>query len=140
MTVLEVFDPAMCCSTGVCGTDVDPTLARFAADVDWLAARGVTVERATLAQEPGKFVTNLPVRAALEALGTGALPAIVVDGTLRSTGVYPDRAQIAAWAGLDTGSSTPTPGAEIPVGVTPLPLTAAPAAASGGCCGGSGGC
>lgn len=138
MATVEIFDPAMCCSTGVCGTDVDPTLARFAADVDWLAARGVTVERATLAQEPGKFVANVSVRTALEALGTGALPAIVVDGTLRSTGVYPDRAQIAAWVRLDAGSSAAAPGIEVPVGVTPLPMTAA--AAADGCCGGSGGC
>ncbi len=26
MKALEVFDPAMCCSTGVCGVDVDPLL------------------------------------------------------------------------------------------------------------------
>jgi len=32
----RVFDPAMCCSTGVCGPSVEPDLARFAADVDWL--------------------------------------------------------------------------------------------------------
>jgi hypothetical protein len=35
-TTLCVFDPAMCCSTGVCGPSVDPELARFAADLDWL--------------------------------------------------------------------------------------------------------
>ncbi|WP_448060872.1 arsenite efflux transporter metallochaperone ArsD [Cellulomonas hominis] len=139
MATVAIFDPAMCCSTGVCGTDVDPTLARFAADVDWLAERGVTVERATLAQEPGKFVANVVVRAALDALGTGALPAIVVDGALKSTGAYPDRAQIAAWVGLDVESSAPRPIAEEPVGVPMLPLAAAPSAARG-CCGGAGGC
>ena len=40
---IRVFDPAMCCSTGVCGPSVDPDLARFAADVDWLQKQGVTV-------------------------------------------------------------------------------------------------
>ena len=30
MKKLEVFDPAMCCSTGVCGVEVDPVLAQFA--------------------------------------------------------------------------------------------------------------
>ena len=68
VATVEIFDPAMCCSTGGCGTDVDPTLARFAADVDWLAAQGVMVQRATLAQEPGTFVANEPVRTSLEAL------------------------------------------------------------------------
>ena len=37
-TTIRVFDPAMCCSSGVCGPQVDPDLARFAADLDWLKA------------------------------------------------------------------------------------------------------
>jgi hypothetical protein len=30
---IRVFDPAMCCSTGVCGPSIDPELTRFAGDV-----------------------------------------------------------------------------------------------------------
>ena len=41
MSKLEVFDPAMCCSTGVCGVDVDPDLVQFAADLQWLGEQGV---------------------------------------------------------------------------------------------------
>jgi len=118
----------MCCSTGVCGTDVDPTLSRFAADIAWLATQGVDVERATLAQEPGKFAANVAVRDALVERGTGALPAILVDGVLKSTGAYPAREQIAAWAGL-TRAKAPA---------NALNITALPD--SGGCCGGSGTC
>ena len=58
MTHIEVFDPPMCCSTGVCGTSVDPLLAAFAADVEWLAAQGVTVARHNLSQDPQPFVSN----------------------------------------------------------------------------------
>jgi len=32
----------MCCSARVCGPSVDPDLARFAADVDWLQKQGET--------------------------------------------------------------------------------------------------
>ena len=53
---LEVFDPAMCCSTGVCGPSPNPALAPFAADLDWVAAQGVGVRRYNLGQEPGAFV------------------------------------------------------------------------------------
>lgn len=136
MVKVEVFDPAMCCSTGVCGTDVDPTLSRFAADLDWLAAQGVAVERATLSQEPGKFVTNEAVRAALESSGTDALPAIVVDGALRSTGQYPDRDALAAWAGA-VGAA---PSATAPAPAAAPVRAALPMAGGGGCCGGSGTC
>lgn len=135
MATVEIFDPAMCCSTGVCGTDVDPTLSRFAADVEWLAAQGVTVERATLAQEPGRFASNDVVRTALEVLGTDALPAIVVDGALKSTGAYPAREQIAAWAGVDP---TPTP-AQAQAAMAPV-MVGASLPMAGGCCGGGGSC
>ena len=136
MATVEIFDPAMCCSTGVCGTDVDPTLARFAADVDWLAAQGVSVQRATLAQEPGTFVANDVVRTALELLGTDALPAIVVDGALKSTGAYPAREQIAAWAGVDP-APTPAQAATAPaMAGASLPMAGASLPMAGGCCGG----
>ncbi len=52
MPKLQVFDPAMCCSTGVCGPSVDPTLPRFAADLEWLQSKGVQVERYNLARDP----------------------------------------------------------------------------------------
>jgi hypothetical protein len=122
---VEIFDPSMCCSTGVCGTDVDPALSRFAADIEWLVAQGVVVRRATLAQEPGKFAANVAVRNALVERGTGVLPAIVVDGVLKSTGAYPAREQIAAWAGLGEVKAP----AKVPNFRVVLPT-------SGGCCGG----
>ncbi len=28
MSVIEIFDPAMCCSTGVCGPSIDTELMR----------------------------------------------------------------------------------------------------------------
>ncbi|WP_441286949.1 arsenic metallochaperone ArsD family protein [Sorangium sp. KYC3313] len=52
---IRVSDPAMCCSTGVCGPSVDPELARFAGDVDWLQKQGGTVERYNLSQQPSAF-------------------------------------------------------------------------------------
>jgi hypothetical protein len=48
MKKLEVYDPAMCCSTGVCGVDVDPVLVQFAADLAWIGEQGVSVTRYNL--------------------------------------------------------------------------------------------
>lgn len=59
MTRLQVFDPAMCCSTGVCGPHVDPQLPRFSADLEWLGTQGVEVERYNLAQQPRVFVASI---------------------------------------------------------------------------------
>ena len=127
MARVEIFDPAMCCSTGVCGTDVDPALSSFAADVAWLSGRGVVVSRATLAQEPEKFVANDAVRLALKAEGTAALPMVLVDGTVKAKGAYPSRNDLAAWAGVER---------------TAIPLSQVVAAkeSTQSCCGGTGCC
>lgn len=100
MTTVLVFDPAMCCSTGVCGPSVDQRLSRFAADLDWLAGQGVGVERLNLAHDPARFVADLAVRSALEDKGEAALPLIKVDGDVKSVGVYPTRDELATWAGV----------------------------------------
>ena len=94
MKKLEVFDPAMCCSTGVCGVEVDPVLAQFAADLKWVAEHGITVVRHNLSQEPQAFATNPAVVKEMEA-GIDRLPILAVDGHIITTGMYPSRQQLA---------------------------------------------
>ena len=99
MKKLEVFDPAMCCSTGVCGVDVDPTLAQFAADLKWVEEHGMTVARHNLGQEPQAFASNPAVVKEMEA-GMDRLPILAVDGHIVSTGMYPSRQQLAQKLGI----------------------------------------
>lgn len=99
MTHVQVFDKPMCCSTGVCGPQVDPTLPRFAADLDWLKNQGHAVERFNLAQHPKAFTTNAEVQQMLNADGLECLPLIVVDGKPVSRGEYPSRENLALWTG-----------------------------------------
>jgi hypothetical protein len=99
MKALEVFDPAMCCSTGVCGVEVDPVLAQFAADLQWLAEQGVSVRRHNLGQEPAAFAANAAVLKEIEA-GIDRLPILAIDGQVVSTGLYPSRVQLAQKLGL----------------------------------------
>lgn len=113
---IRVFDPAMCCSTGVCGPSVDPDLARFAADVDWLQKQGVAVQRFNLSSQPGAFAETLAVKEAL-ARGTEVLPLVLVDDRIAVEGAYPSRETLAALAG-----------------VVVKRIDAAPAASTG-CCG-----
>jgi len=98
MTTVEVFDPPMCCSTGVCGPSVDPALATFASDLSWLADQGTSVERHNLSQEPKAFAESDLVRELLAERGDEALPAVVVDGELRSSGRIPTRNELAGWS------------------------------------------
>ena len=94
MKKLEVFDPAMCCSTGVCGVEVDPVLAQFAADLKWAAEHGVNVQRHNLGQEPQAFASNEAVVKIMQQ-GMDMLPVIMIDGHIISTGMNPSRQQLA---------------------------------------------
>jgi AhpD family alkylhydroperoxidase len=112
MKTIEVFDPAMCCSTGVCGPSVDPALVRFAADLDWLSGQGVTVERFNLAQQPGAFAERELVSEALRAKGEECLPLVLADGVVVSEGGYPSRAELAGIAGIAEPAALYTPAVE----------------------------
>ena len=100
MTTVTVYDPPMCCSTGVCGTDVEQQLITFAADLDWLKSQGVTVRRINLSQEPTEFTINEQVNALIQASASDDLPAILIDGEMVSKARYPSRKELAAWSNL----------------------------------------
>lgn len=119
---VQVFDPAMCCSTGVCGPQVDPALARFASDLDWLGSQGVRVSRFNLSQEPGAFVSTAAVGELLKASGEAALPVVMVGGEVRSSGRYPSRSEMAEWA-------------NVPATADEVRVPVAHAESAQGCCG-----
>ena len=103
------LEPGMCCSTGVCGTSVDPMLAAFAADVEWLTAQGVTIARHNLSQDPQPFVSNTHVLDLMQREGTACLPIVLVNGEEVGHGAYPRREELARAAGLVTGASQTKP-------------------------------
>jgi hypothetical protein len=120
MKKVQVFDPALCCSSGVCGTDVDQRLVDFSANVDWAKQQGLVIERFNLAQQPMTFAGNAIVKGLLERSGEAALPITLVDGEVAFAGRYPSRDDLARWIDATTSTATPTK-----------------AAASSSCCGGA---
>ena len=116
MNRVEVFDPPMCCSTGVCGPSIDPALVRFAADLHWLANQRIAVERYNLAQQPQAFAANEVVKTALKQYGNECLPLILLNGAVISKSCYPTRDELARLAGVEPEhSSQAQPGAKLPV-------------------------
>ncbi|WP_047812742.1 arsenite efflux transporter metallochaperone ArsD [Rhodopirellula islandica] len=123
MKNVQVYDKPMCCSTGVCGPDVDPVLPKFAADLDWLKQQGHQVDRFNLAQQPQAFIENKVIHQLLSTAGTDCLPVVLVDGEVVSQAGYPSREDLAAW--VEGGAAKQG-----------LPV----ASSDGGCCGSSGCC
>ena len=119
MTILQVFDPAMCCSTGVCGPSVDPALPRFAADLEWLKSKGVQVERFNLAHDLAAFSANPKVKHAINSHGTKSLPMILINGEVKASGGYPSRSDLAQFVGVgyEPGPQSKTQGPDL-VGIS----------------------
>lgn len=111
MTNIQIYDPALCCSTGVCGVDVDQQLVSFSADVDWAKQNGAQIERFNLAQQPMTFAESKVVKSFLERSGAEALPLILVDGEVALAGRYPNRGELTRWAGISAPSDEQKPAA-----------------------------
>jgi len=109
MMMLQVFDRPMCCSTGVCGPKVDPVLPRFTADLEWLKAHGIVVERYNLAQQPATFMQYDDVKAALLNENVGCLPLFRVNREIVFKGKYPSRSMLARWCGVSATTTPTTP-------------------------------
>ncbi len=97
MTKVTIYDPAMCCDTGVCGPVVDPKLTAVAAAVFSLEKKGFDIKRFNLGTDPAAFVENKTVNALLFDKGVESLPVILVDGEIAKTGDYPTVEEFAEW-------------------------------------------
>ncbi|MFJ6414332.1 arsenite efflux transporter metallochaperone ArsD [Terribacillus saccharophilus] len=97
MMKLVIFDPAMCCSTGVCGPGVDPVLTRISFALQSLKNKGYQINRFNLANEPREFTENSTINNLLQEKGIDALPAILLNGKLVKHGEYPSNGELAEW-------------------------------------------
>lgn len=122
--MVAVYDPAMCCTTGVCGPASDPSLLTITRDLRWLEAQGVTVTRYGLSQEPAAFVAQPKVVGLMQAFDERALPATLVNGEVLAHGHYPTREELTAALGASADHASD---ASVPVG-------SACCAPGSGCC------
>ncbi|MCF0148126.1 MAG: arsenite efflux transporter metallochaperone ArsD [Clostridium sp.] len=93
MKKMIIFDPAMCCSTGVCGPSVNPELLRVSTILNNLNSNGILVERYNLTNNPQIFVDNKIINELLMKRGVNILPVIMVDGKIVKMGSYPTNAE-----------------------------------------------
>ncbi len=119
---VELFEPAVCCESGVCGPSVDQTLIEIREDLRWARHHGATVSRHNLSSDPDGFVANPKVTGLMAAFGEKALPALLVDGEIVLHSRYPTRSELAGF--LSDATAEPI---EVPAG-------------KGGCSCGSAGC
>jgi len=98
---VEIYDPAMCCSSGMCGPAIDPELVKMNEAVLALQKQGVEVLRFNLAQQPKEFMANKTVADLLRKNGKNVLPVTVVDGEVFRTGEYPSYDDLCKKLGIE---------------------------------------
>lgn len=122
MKKMKIFEPAMCCPTGLCGVGVDPELLRISAVLETLKKNGMAVDRFNLNSAPAEFITDSVINDYINAKGPEGLPAVMVDGEIVIEGRYPTNGEFAALLDLPEG------------------LLGKPAEKNGGGCGCKGSC
>jgi hypothetical protein len=100
---IEIYDPAMSCSTGDCGPGVDPELVRIYDALRQIQKQApeVKIERYGLRTDPQAFVSNAAVSELLQSDGPECLPLGFVDGKLVSKGSYPGDEQLRTFLQRD---------------------------------------
>ncbi len=91
---IEMFEPAMCCQSGVCGPSVDQQLIDIREDLRWAQTVGAHVSRHNLSSDPDAFVANPKVTGLMAAFGEKALPVLLVDDDIVIHGRYPSREEL----------------------------------------------
>ena len=100
MSKIEIFDPAMCCSTGVCGPSINIELLRVAAVINNMIKKGADVTRHNLSSEPQAFIDNKKINEYLNSKGAEVLPITLVDGEVKKLKEYPTNEEFASWSGI----------------------------------------
>jgi hypothetical protein len=94
--VIELFDPPMCCPTGLCGPSLDQTLLNVSEMIMAVQAEGLTVERYQMTSHPHKFMNNNEVMRLVREQQMAALPITAVHGQVIKTGTYPTIEELRA--------------------------------------------
>lgn len=101
MTKLELFEPAMCCSTGVCGPSVDETLLMITSAFEGLSkVSSIEASRHNLTSDPDAFVNNEKILSLMKENGKNSLPVTLVNGEVMKSGTYPSLEEITDYTGV----------------------------------------
>lgn len=91
---VEIFDPPMCCPTGLCGPTLDQTLLDVNEMIRTLQAEGLWIERYQMTSHPQKFINNADVMHLVREKQMAALPITAVRDRIVKVGTYPTLAEV----------------------------------------------
>ena len=100
MSKLVIYDPAMCCPSGMCGVSVNPEIIRVSTVLHAFRKHGVEVKRFNLTSNPMEFMTQQQVNKYINEKGVDCLPITVHDDKVVLVGRYPSNLEMCNYVGL----------------------------------------
>jgi len=91
---IEIFDPPMCCPTGICGPTVDQALINLNEMIASLQKEGIQIDRYQMTSNPHAFLSNPEVMKLVQEKQMAALPITVISNKVIKSGAYPTLEEI----------------------------------------------
>lgn len=91
---VEIFDPPLCCPTGLCGPALDQNLLDLMETIMELQNEGYQVKRYQMKSSPQAFLSQSEVMLLINSKQMAALPIVLVRGQLLTSGFYPKLVEI----------------------------------------------
>ena len=88
MLNIEIYEEAMCCSTGVCGPEPDETLIKVNQINEYLKQNQIEVRRYNMSNNPNEFIKNKEAIRLIQEKGNEVLPITFIEGNIAKTGAY----------------------------------------------------
>ena len=98
---IEIFDPPMCCPTGLCDPNIDPALLdvnEAILRIQKAFAGKVEIQRYLLSQQGPKFMQTKEVMELLKKHGVEILPITMADGKIVKQKAYPNYEEMKSYA------------------------------------------
>jgi hypothetical protein len=94
--IIAIYDPPMCCPTGLCGPALDETLLSVNEMMLTLQDAGVTFKRYQMTSHPQAFLSHAAVMKLVQKEQMAALPITTVNDRIVKVGAYPTLEEMRA--------------------------------------------
>lgn len=103
MKAVRIYEPVMCCNTGVSGVGIDSELMRMSKLMKIFLKEGIDVKRLDLSKTPQEFMKNTEVMGLIQEKKTDILPITVVEDKVVLMGRYPTNEEFAKFLEIPIG-------------------------------------
>lgn len=104
---IRIYEPGMCCPTGLCGPSIDPETMRITTAINTLEKNKIDIKRFNLTSNPDEFVNNKIINDLLINEGEEIFPVTLVNDEITKKGNYPTNDELTNWTEVTIGSNKP---------------------------------